>query len=65
MPFNGVISGSTSYDHGDVITFKCNYGYDLIGSKQRRCTATGHWSGEQAVCRGKAAGSYQLYVMIK
>ncbi|XP_072039020.1 complement factor B-like [Amphiura filiformis] len=52
VPFNGRVSGSTSYNHDDVITFECNYGFDLIGSSQRRCTTTGQWSGEQPECRG-------------
>ena len=44
---------------GDIVTFTCNDGYNLLGSNLRTCLSTGLWSGEAASCQGK----YQCYNM--
>ncbi|KAM4603155.1 complement factor B-like, partial [Discoglossus pictus] len=40
--------------YGDNITFICNDGYTLRGSKERTCRKNARWSGETAVCDDQA-----------
>ncbi|XP_019617776.1 PREDICTED: sperm receptor for egg jelly-like [Branchiostoma belcheri] len=42
------------YLYGDTVTFSCNDGYELIGSKNRTCQADQSWSGVQPNCSRKA-----------
>ena len=51
-PANGQVSGNGS-SFGDVVTFKCNLGYNLTGSATRRCQADGSWSGTQPSCESE------------
>ncbi|XP_056393196.1 sushi domain-containing protein 2 [Hyla sarda] len=48
-PANGSKNGA-SYLAGSVITFSCNKGFLLSGSKQRTCQDNGTWSGEPTIC---------------
>uniref|UniRef100_A0A8C6Z6W7 Sushi domain containing 2 n=1 Tax=Nothoprocta perdicaria TaxID=30464 RepID=A0A8C6Z6W7_NOTPE len=48
-PANGRKEG-TNYLSGSAIHFICNQGYELTGSKQRICEATGVWSGATPSC---------------
>ncbi|XP_075034646.1 sushi domain-containing protein 2 isoform X2 [Mixophyes fleayi] len=58
-PANGTKTGTT-YLNGSVITFSCNSGFQLTGSRQRMCLPDGTWSGVQARCvlgvAGKCSG---------
>ena len=48
---NGTKLGSqTTYP--SEVTFSCDDGFHLRGSKRRRCTAGGTWSGLKATCEG-------------
>ncbi|XP_035662466.1 P-selectin-like [Branchiostoma floridae] len=47
-PTNGVVSGSNSY--GDVVTFTCNTGYNLVGSSTLTCLSSLAWSGNPPTC---------------
>ncbi|XP_077984790.1 protein mesh-like [Glandiceps talaboti] len=38
------------YTEGGIITFTCNDGYGLYGSKERTCQSDGTWSGVQPSC---------------
>jgi len=40
---------------GDTCSFRCNTGYELIGSGTRTCQNNGSWNGTTSVCR-KGAG---------
>ena len=51
-PANGQVSQSGNR-FGDVVTFKCNVGYNLNGSETRTCQADGFWSGKQPSCESK------------
>ena len=51
-PVNGQVSGNGN-SFGDVVTFKCNLGYNLTGSATRRCQADGSWSGTQPSCESE------------
>nr|CDS27196.1 c4b binding protein beta chain [Hymenolepis microstoma] len=49
QPENGFISGyQTSVN--SVVAFECAEGYELTGSKFRKCQANGKWDGEQVNC---------------
>ncbi|XP_072736384.1 sushi domain-containing protein 2 [Ciconia boyciana] len=48
-PTNGRKNG-TNYLLGSTISFICNQGYELTGSKERICQATGTWSGDTPSC---------------
>ncbi|XP_071946577.1 complement factor B-like isoform X2 [Antedon mediterranea] len=50
-PINGRKVGRR-YMLGDVVTFKCNKGFAIIGTSERTCLNTGAWSGTQPTCRG-------------
>ncbi|XP_063820371.1 sushi domain-containing protein 2 isoform X2 [Pseudophryne corroboree] len=57
-PVNGLKNGTT-YVNGSVITFSCNSGFELTGSRQRMCLSDGTWSGDPAQCVlgvGKCSG---------
>ncbi|XP_070563038.1 LOW QUALITY PROTEIN: sushi, von Willebrand factor type A, EGF and pentraxin domain-containing protein 1-like [Ptychodera flava] len=47
---NGQKSG-TSYYVGDVVTWKCNAGFNLVGNAAISCTVDGVWSGKKPVCK--------------
>ncbi|NWX19234.1 SUSD2 protein, partial [Aegotheles bennettii] len=48
-PTNGRRNG-TNYLLGSTISFICNHGYELTGSKERICQVTGAWSGDTPSC---------------
>ena len=37
---------------GDVVTFACNDGYNLLGSDVRTCLETNEWTGDAVSCQG-------------
>ena len=45
---------------GNIIIFKCNAGYQLVGPQKRVCAANAQWSGVQPTCRGKAVYPFFL-----
>ena len=51
-PSNGSRSGD-DFTFGNTVSFKCNPGYEIIGSRNRTCTSSGTWSGIQPNCTGK------------
>ncbi|XP_050174547.1 sushi domain-containing protein 2 [Myiozetetes cayanensis] len=53
-PINGTKNG-TNYLLGSTISFICNQGYELTGSKERTCQASGAWSGDTPSCIQKIA----------
>ena len=40
-------------NHSRLVTYTCNFGYELHGSAQRECLANGSWSGESPTCLRK------------
>ena len=45
---------SSQFPIWTVVTFQCNTGYKLVGSRQRQCRADGNWSERQnPTCEGK------------
>ncbi|XP_068719046.1 sushi, von Willebrand factor type A, EGF and pentraxin domain-containing protein 1-like [Montipora capricornis] len=49
-PENGQKNG-VNYKYYNVVTFKCNLGYNLIGSSSRTCQTNGNWNGTQPTCQ--------------
>ncbi|XP_035684197.1 P-selectin-like [Branchiostoma floridae] len=47
-PTNGAVSGGNSY--GDLATFTCDTGYNLVGDNPLLCQADGTWSGTAPTC---------------
>ena len=53
-PTNGQVSTSTGRTtFAQTATYSCDPGYNLVGSTQRTCQATGVWSGSVPTCQGK------------
>ncbi|CAH1267495.1 CSMD3 [Branchiostoma lanceolatum] len=52
VPNNGIRTEGHLY--GDIVTFTCDEGYELIGSVNRTCQADQSWSGIQPTCGGTA-----------
>ena len=40
-------------ESGAVGTYKCNVGFELLGSTKRTCRTDGKWSGQKPECRSK------------
>ena len=50
-PVNGSLVGNlTTYLH--KVQSVCDEGFNLRGSKIRRCLSTGNWSGQDSFCEG-------------
>ncbi|XP_065195862.1 sushi, von Willebrand factor type A, EGF and pentraxin domain-containing protein 1-like isoform X1 [Sycon ciliatum] len=50
VPRSGHMQGS-AFRFGDSVQYSCDDGHRLLGSKSRRCLATGKWSGSAPSCR--------------
>ena len=50
---NGSRTGSV-FTFGGTVRYRCNQGYKLSGSSIRTCEASGRWSGDKAVCKGRS-----------
>lgn len=51
-PRNGAVS-VTGTVFGDVATYSCNGGYEVMGVINRTCDENGLWTGTEPVCAGK------------
>ncbi|XP_035660141.1 CUB and sushi domain-containing protein 1-like [Branchiostoma floridae] len=47
-PDHGSVSGGTNY--GDMVTYSCETGYDMLGTPTRTCQDSERWSGNQPYC---------------
>ncbi|XP_073244022.1 protein lev-9-like [Porites lutea] len=54
-PMNGWFSGNQT-KFRSVIKFKCNNGYNLVGSETRICTSDKKWGGREAKCEAVDCG---------
>ncbi|XP_075117060.1 complement factor B-like [Leptodactylus fuscus] len=50
IPIGGIKVG-TSYQNGDTVTYECQRGLRMFGSKERTCMKNKHWSGAEPSCR--------------
>ena len=60
---NGQV-GSTGTTFGQIATYSCNTGYNLVGNNTRMCQATGVWSGSAPTCQGMVANRPPLFSSI-
>ena len=52
-PTNGQVSFGSTVE-GSVANYGCDFGYDLVGASQRRCTSGDNlWSGNVPECRSE------------
>ena len=51
-PANGQVGQTGTSTFGQTATYKCNTGYNMVGSSTRTCQATGVWSGSAPTCQG-------------
>ena len=51
-PANGERVGS-EFTYGKTITYDCDPGYQISGSRSRTCQLDGSWSGSVATCVGE------------
>ena len=58
---NGSMVGDhTTYPHD--VSFKCDEGFILSGSKVRSCTSEGTWNGTPAFCEGAKTVSLEILI---
>ena len=53
-PANGQVTHTAGTIFGQTATYRCNTGYNLVGSSNRTCQATRVWSGSEPTCEGIA-----------
>ena len=51
-PANGQATHTAGTTFGQIATYSCNTGYNLVGDSTRMCQATGQWSGSAPTCHG-------------
>lgn len=62
-PTNGSSRGSlTTYPH--EVTFKCDEGFNLRGSRIRQCLSSGNWSGNETTCEGNVKNRMPVVTMM-
>ncbi|XP_052796583.1 sushi, von Willebrand factor type A, EGF and pentraxin domain-containing protein 1-like isoform X2 [Mya arenaria] len=54
-PSNGVVIGA-SRQYGDIVTFQCDAGFDLVGYSWAKCLANKSWSNQTPDCVVKECG---------
>lgn len=53
IPTNGSANGrKTTYPN--EVTFHCDDGFNIFGSRIRKCLSNGIWSGNETFCSGNA-----------
>ena len=51
-PRNGTVQGEKTV-FPSTLSFSCDTGFTLRGSRSRKCRSNGTWDGEQTNCEGK------------
>ena len=51
-PTNGQVNHTAGTTFGQIATYSCNTGYNLVGDSIRACQTTGVWSGGEPICQG-------------
>ena len=51
-PANGQVSHTAGTTFGQMATYSCDTGYNLVGDGNQTCRATGVWSGCAPTCQG-------------
>ena len=50
---NGMVETLHGLSTGQIATYTCNPGYDIIGDLTRTCQENGSWSGSEPFCQIK------------
>ena len=50
-PDNGEVNHTAETTIGQLATYSCNMGFNLVGNNTRTCEATGVWSGSAPTCQ--------------
>ncbi|XP_071981607.1 complement factor B-like [Engystomops pustulosus] len=50
IPIGATKAGSI-YEFGEKVSYECQTGLRLLGSRERRCMKSGRWSGAEPACR--------------
>ena len=53
IPLNGSIVGPKMTTFPNSLTFTCDKGFELKGSRVRHCEANALWSGNETFCQGE------------
>ena len=48
---HGVMQCTDGANYDSLCRAQCDPGYDLLGSRARRCQWSGHWSGVEMICQ--------------
>ena len=51
-PANGQVDDTAGTGLGQIATYSCDTGYNLVGDSTRTCQARGNWSGNAPTCQG-------------
>ena len=51
-PVNGKVNHTAGTTVGEIATYSCNTGYNLVGESTRTCQEIGNWSGRAPTCQG-------------
>ena len=60
-PANGQVTLTAGTTVGQIATYSCDTGYNLVGDSTRTCQATGNWSGSAPTCQGVLLHSVCLW----
>ena len=52
-PMNGSMTSSLNFTFKDVVQYKCDWGFEMKGDRQRTCQADGRWTGIEPYCESK------------
>jgi len=52
VPRNGSSFGNKTFFPNSIV-FKCDEGFQLLGSSMRTCLSNGQWNGNRTICQGQ------------
>jgi len=61
-PANGLVSHTAGTTFGQIATYSCDTGYNLVGDSNHTCRATGVWSGCAPTCQGMLLLEIEYYL---
>ena len=61
-PANGQVSHTAGTTFGQMATYSCDVGYNLVGDSNHTCRATGVWSGCAPTCQGMLLLEIEYYL---
>ena len=52
----------SSYTYNNVVTYTCNTGYEMLGSANITCQASGFWSDNKPTCTSELLQNFYLSI---